>query len=78
MSALDKQIGGDHYKGQAIQPIEYCVRNNLGPCESAVVKYVTRHKLKNGRQDIEKAIHYLQLLLDFEYQPAPLEGRNNG
>jgi len=53
-----------------IQPAEYCQRNRLPYCEANVVKYVTRHREKNGREDIEKAIHYLQLLLEIEY-PKP-------
>lgn len=68
--ATDTQVGGSHYKGLAIQPAEYCQRNRLPYCESNVVKYVTRHREKNGREDIEKAIHYLQLLLEIEY-PKP-------
>ena len=66
-SALETQVGGDHYKGLAIQPTEFCQRNQLGACESNVVKYVCRHRGKGGRQDIEKAIHYLELLLEIEY-----------
>ena len=67
MSETLKQVGGSHYKDCTIQPVEYCQRNGLGYCESSVVKYVTRHKAKGGRQDIEKAIHFLQLLLEIEY-----------
>lgn len=66
-SPLDNQVGGGHYKNLAIQPIEYCQKNRLGYCESNVVKYVTRHREKGGRQDIEKAIHNLQILLQIEY-----------
>jgi hypothetical protein len=43
----------------------------LGWCEGNAVKYITRHKSKAGRQDIEKAIHYLQLLIEWEYPDAP-------
>lgn len=68
MSALDKQEGGDHYK-TAIQPIEFIHANKLGFIEGNVVKYVTRHRNKNGAEDIRKAIHYLELLLDLEYAP---------
>lgn len=67
---LQTQVGGGHYKELAIQPAEFCQRNGLGFCESSVVKYVTRHRDKNGRQDIEKAIHFLQILLSIEY-PEP-------
>ena len=66
-SALDKQVSGDHYKDKGIQPIIYIHANNLGYCEGNVVKYVTRHKEKNGAADIKKAIHYLELLLELEY-----------
>lgn len=66
-TTFEQQVGGKHYKDLAIQPVEYCQRNRLGFCESSVVKYVTRHREKNGRQDIEKAIHFLQLLLEIEY-----------
>lgn len=67
MSAFDTQVGGGHYKDLAIQPTEYCQRNRLGWCEANAVKYITRHRSKNGRQDIEKAIHYLQMLIEMEY-----------
>ena len=67
LSALDKQESGDHYKGKAIQPIIYIHANNLGFCAGNVVKYITRYKDKNGAEDIRKAIHYCQLLLELEY-----------
>jgi len=62
-----QQVGGNHYTRLAIQPAEYNQRNGLGFCEACVVKYVSRHKHKNGKQDIEKAIHFLNLLLEIEY-----------
>lgn len=65
--ALDMQVGGDHYKKYPIQPIEYCIANNLGPLEHGVVKYVTRHPDKGKAEDIRKAIHYLELILHFRY-----------
>lgn len=75
MSALDKQVGGTHYKDMPIQHAEFCQRNRITWCEAAAIKYICRHKKKNGRQDIEKAIHYLELLLELEYSqsvaPAP-------
>lgn len=73
MSAKDKQVAGDHYRAMKIQPIEYCVANNLGPCESLAIRYISRHGKKNGRQDVEKAIHCLELLLEFEYGDAGVE-----
>jgi hypothetical protein len=63
----DVQIGGSHYKDFPIQPYEYCHKNKLGMLESNVIKYVSRHKTKNKEQDIRKAIHTLELLLEIEY-----------
>jgi hypothetical protein len=67
MSATDKQVGGDHYRSMAIQPSEFIYRNGLNWFEANAVKYICRHRAKSGRQDIEKAIHYLELLLAAEY-----------
>ena len=66
MKALDKQVGGDHYK-MVIQPAEYVHKNKIGYLEGNVIKYVSRHRNKNGKQDIEKAIHYLQMILEMDY-----------
>ena len=67
MSAHKKQVGGDHYKIMAIQPSHYIVKNNLGWYEGNIVKYITRHSIKGGKQDIEKVIHYAELLLEDQY-----------
>lgn len=77
-TALSTQVGGNHYKSLAIQPIEYCQRNGLNYCESNVIKYVPRHRHKGGAQDILKAIHNLQLLLELEYQITLPPGQNDG
>lgn len=63
VSPLATQIGGSHYQ-LPIQPIDYIVKNNLGYREGNVVKYVTRHGTKNGAEDIKKAIHYLEMILE--------------
>lgn len=68
ISALDKQVSGNHYKDCKIQPIEYIQANGLSYLEGNVIKYTTRHSKKNGRADIEKAIHYLELILEMEYK----------
>lgn len=68
ISALDKQVSGNHYKDCGIQPIEYIHANGLNYFEGNAVKYITRHRKKNGKADIEKAIHYLELLLEMEYK----------
>lgn len=65
---LKKQVGGDHYKKLVIQPVEYCHKNQMGSIESGVVKYVTRHKFKGGKQDLLKAIHLLEMLIEFDYK----------
>jgi hypothetical protein len=72
MSALDTQVGGNHYREGGIQPIQYIEANNLQFLEASVVKRVTRHNRPTGkgRQDIEKAIHELQLLLELRYAEA--------
>lgn len=67
-TALQRQEGGQHYKDNAIQPIVYIHANKLGFCEGNVVKYITRHKEKNGAEDIRKVIHYCELLLELEYK----------
>lgn len=65
-SALDKEVGGSHYR-MAIQPIEFIQKNHIPFIEGNVIKYVCRHRSKNGKEDIEKAIHYLELLKELEY-----------
>jgi hypothetical protein len=67
MSALDTQEGGSHYKDMAIQPVTFIVKNNIPFLEGNVIKYVCRHANKNGVQDIDKAIHYLQLIKELHY-----------
>lgn len=62
----DTQIGGNHYK-IAIEPIDYIMKNKLGFCEGNVIKYVTRHKSKNGVEDLKKAKHYIDFLIS-EYE----------
>ena len=64
-SALDVQISGDHYKGCGIQPVEYIWENNLDYFQGNVIKYVTRWRDKNGIDDLRKAMHYLQLYIEF-------------
>ena len=66
-SALDVQIDGEHYKKLAIQPIEYCFKNNLNCIQSKIVKYATRYKDKGGKVDLEKIKHLVDLLIEFEY-----------
>ena len=64
-ASTDKQVGGNHYQ-LPIQPIEYILANGLGYCEANVVKYVSRWRNKGGIQDLKKAIHYLEMLIESE------------
>lgn len=66
MSVLDRQPGGTHYQ-TSIQPVQYIFANDLNYFEGCVLKYVTRHRKKNGAEDIRKAIHYLEMILEMEY-----------
>ena len=65
-SALDRQEGGRHYADMAIQPVQFIHANNIGFLEGNVIKYVSRHKAKNGVQDLLKARHYIDLLIELE------------
>jgi hypothetical protein len=67
MSALTEQVGGSHYKDLAIQPAEYTTKNGIGHLAGDAIAYITRYKAKNGKQDLEKAIHSLRLLIQLEY-----------
>jgi hypothetical protein len=62
-SALTTQVGGDHYL-MPIQPIEFIVQNEIPYREGNAIKYICRHKKKNGKEDIKKAIHYLKMILE--------------
>ena len=63
----DAQIGGNHYKNLKIQPIEYIMANNLNYCQGNAIKYLTRYKDKNGLEDLKKAKHYIDVLIQLEY-----------
>lgn len=65
-SALDVQVGGGHYKGMKIQPVEYIHANGIGFVEGCVIKYVSRWREKNGAEDLKKARHFIDLLLQLE------------
>lgn len=66
MSALTDQVGGDHYKKHAIQPIEFIHANNIPFCEGNAIKYLCRWRDKGGIRDLEKARHYIDLLIELE------------
>lgn len=64
MKANDHQVGGNHYKKKAIEPWDYAIANNLGFLEGSIIKYITRHGDKNGLEDVKKALHYIQKLIE--------------
>ena len=66
-TAFSKQINGSHYKIMKIQPTEFSHKNELNWCESNVIKYICRHKNKNGIEDLRKAIHYIEFLAEMDY-----------
>ena len=68
-SALESQIGGNHYKGMKIQPVEYIHQNGIGFIEGNVIKYVSRWRGKNGIEDLKKARHFIDLLIEIETIP---------
>lgn len=69
-SSLNKQEGGNHYKDLVIQPIEYIHANGIPFAEGSVIKYVTRWRAKGGIKDLEKAKHFLELLIELETRNA--------
>lgn len=68
MDAWQKQVGGEHYKQYAIQPAKFALANGLDYAQSNAIKYIVRHKDKNGVQDLDKAIHYIELLKQHHYK----------
>lgn len=79
-SAFARQEGGGHYKGMKIQPVEYIHRNGIGFIEGNVIKYVSRWRSKGGIEDLRKARHFIDLLIEMEgartappTDPAPPE-----
>ena len=79
VNPLDVQVGGDHYKSMGIQVVEYCMANNIGFMEGAVIKYVSRWRTKGGLQDLKKAAHFLEMLIShnevLECEPAKIDDR---
>jgi hypothetical protein len=68
MSAEQDQVGGSHYKGLKIQPMRYSMANGLNACQHTALKYLTRYKEKGGIEDLRKAIHCIELLIEFEQE----------
>jgi hypothetical protein len=64
-SAKDTQVGGAHYTKLKIQPYEYCTANNIPYVESNAIKYLTRWRDKGGIEDLKKAVHSIQWLIEY-------------
>ena len=82
MSTYKKQIGGSHYKNMVVQPSEFINKNKLLFAEGNAIKYICRHKQKGERQDLEKAKHYIDMIIERDYPLIPMteeeEYRNAG
>lgn len=66
--ASDMQVGGSHYQDFTISPAEFLHKNKVGFLESNAIKYLLRHKSKNGLEDLKKAKHYIDLIIEYEYE----------
>ena len=79
MSAYKKQIGGSHYQKMKIQPSKFINDNKLLFAEGNAIKYICRHSAKNGKEDLEKAKHYIDMIIERDYshkEENPLEKKN--
>ena len=65
--SLDKQVGGKHYQNMKIQPAEFINENKLLFAEGNAIKYICRHQFKGKEEDVKKAIHYLEMILERDY-----------
>ena len=75
MSANEKQVGGEHYK-TPMQHWDYVIANNMPYLDAQAFRYIDRHARKNGREDLEKAIHYIEKMIEVYYpEPEVLELR---
>ena len=73
MSVYKKQIGGSHYKSMVVQPSEFINKNRLLFAEASAIKYICRHSAKGKEEDIKKAIHYLEMILERDYSKKKKE-----
>ena len=82
MDPYDKQVGGSHYKKMKIQPSKFVIENELLFPEGNVIKYICRHRYKNGKEDLEKAVHFIEMIIERDYPTIPMteeeEYRNAG
>ena len=80
MSVYNKQIGGSHYKKMKIQPSKFVIENELLFPEGSVIKYICRHRFKNGKEDLLKAILFIEMIIERDYSKTetknPLDKKN--
>ncbi len=69
MSAYNKQIGGKHYQNFSIQPSKFVIENKLLFPEGCAIKYICRHQNKGGKEDLLKAIHFIEMIIERDYPP---------
>jgi len=67
MSVYNKQIGGTHYRKMKIQPSKFVIENKLLFPEGNVIKYICRHPYKGGKEDLEKAKHFIDMIIERDY-----------
>ena len=67
LKAYDKQIGGSHYQSFKIQPSKFVIENELLYPEGCVIKYILRHRAKGKREDLKKAIHFIEMIIERDY-----------
>ena len=67
MSAYKTQIGGSHYRKMKIQPSKFINDNKLLFAEGNAIKYICRHAYKGGKEDLKKAIHYIEMIIERDY-----------
>ena len=72
-SSYDKQIGGSHYLKYKIQPSKFVIENKLLFPEASVIKYIVRHQDKDGKKDLLKAIHFIEMIIERDYKEIKQE-----
>ena len=68
MSVYNKQIGGTHYHKMKIQPSKFVIENKLLFPEGSVIKYICRHPYKGGKEDLKKAKHFIDMIIERDYK----------
>ena len=72
----DKQHGGSDYQKYVIQPSKFVVANKLLYPEGCAIKYIIRHQDKNGKEDLMKAIHFIEMIIERDYKEEPKKKEN--